>query len=96
MDSKRLIDILSRVDEDHFAVIENDCAEIYSKKRFFATPTPNLAHEVSVEVECRKCKNCDLENDRCRVFGSDPVKAVKACAKHDFRMYKPDKEKTGD
>ena len=96
MDAKRLIDILARVDEDHFAVIENDRAEIYSKKRFLATPNPYIAPKVHVEVGCRKCKNCDIENDRCRVFGSDPEKAVRACAKHDFRMYNPDKEKTGD
>lgn len=40
MDAKRLIDILARVDEDHFAVIENDCVELYSKAEFYATPTP--------------------------------------------------------
>ena len=45
MDSKRLIDILSRVDEDHFAVIENDCAELYSKAEFLATPTPKQNKE---------------------------------------------------
>ena len=45
MDHKRLIDILSRVDENNFAVIENDCAELYSKKEFFATPTPKQNEE---------------------------------------------------
>lgn len=40
MESERLNELLAMVDEDHFAIVENDCVEIYSKKEFYATPTP--------------------------------------------------------
>ena len=41
-------------------------------------------------VDCRKCGNCDMENDRCRLYGSDPAEAVRACASKNFGAYRPD------
>lgn len=40
-------------------------------------------------IDCRKCSNCDMENDRCKVYGSDPVKAVAECASKHFGAYRP-------
>lgn len=40
MDSKRLIEALAMVDENHFVIVEKDCVEIYSKDDFLPTPTP--------------------------------------------------------
>ena len=34
------VEVVTMVDEEHFAVVENDCVEIYSKAEFYATPTP--------------------------------------------------------
>lgn len=34
------VEVVTMVDEDHFAVVEDDCVEIYSKTEFYATPTP--------------------------------------------------------
>jgi hypothetical protein len=45
-------------------------------------------------IECIKCANCDLENDCCKVYGSDPKKAVAECASKSFGAYLPnDKRK---
>lgn len=41
-----------------------------------------------IEVDCLKCKNCDLENDRCKLYGSDPKKAAERCAASYFRGYR--------
>jgi hypothetical protein len=41
-----------------------------------------------IEVDCLKCKNCDLENDRCKLYGSDPKKAAERCAANYFRGYR--------
>lgn len=38
---KRLFEVLSRIDDEHFAVVENECVEIYSKTEFIATPVPS-------------------------------------------------------
>ena len=40
-------------------------------------------------IECLKCANCDVENDRCKIFGSDPKAAVEACASKHFGAYRP-------
>lgn len=32
------------------------------------------------EVDCRKCKNCDMKNSCCKKYGSDPNLATKLCA----------------
>lgn len=40
-----------------------------------------------IEIDCRKCANFDLENDRCKVFGPEPVAAVRACADTGFEFY---------
>lgn len=39
------------------------------------------------EIDCRKCENCDMQNDRCAIYGNDPEKAVKACAANQFKHY---------
>ena len=31
---------MAMVDENHFAIVEAGCVEVYSKNEFFATPTP--------------------------------------------------------
>lgn len=41
------------------------------------------------EVDCRKCRNCDKENKRCRVYGNDSQKAVERCAANWFAFYYP-------
>ena len=43
-------------------------------------------------IDCRKCGNCDTENDRCKIYGSDPVKAVAECASKNFGAYRPNSE----
>ena len=43
-----------------------------------------------LEIDCRKCLNCDMENARCKLYGSDPEKAAKACAANDFKGYVPE------
>lgn len=40
-------------------------------------------------IDCRICKNCDMEKDRCKVYGSDPKAAVEACAAKHFGAYRP-------
>ena len=40
-----------------------------------------------MEIDCRKCVNCDVAKGNCRMYGSDPDKAVKACAAHGFENY---------
>lgn len=40
MNKERLNEVLAKVDENHFAIVENDCVEIYNKEDFYATPTP--------------------------------------------------------
>ena len=40
-------------------------------------------------IDCRKCGNCDMENARCKIYGSDPVKAVSECASKNFGAYRP-------
>ena len=42
-----------------------------------------------LKIECRKCGNCDMENDRCKLYGRDPYKAIKKCAADGFRNYCP-------
>lgn len=41
-----------------------------------------------LEIDCRKCSN--LGEDRCRKYGADPDKAVKACAADGFTNYRPE------
>lgn len=41
-----------------------------------------------IEVDCTKCENCDLENDCCKLYGSDPQEAARRCAARYFRGYK--------
>ena len=48
------------------------------------------------EIDCRKCENCDMQNKCCTIHGSDPEKAVEACAAKRFRDFKVKKENTGD
>lgn len=42
-----------------------------------------------IKVNCRICRNCDLENGRCKFYGSDPKKAASRCAASGFANYKP-------
>lgn len=45
-------------------------------------------------IDCRKCGNCDMENGCCKVYGSEPEKAVAECASKSFGAYRPnDKRK---
>lgn len=44
-----------------------------------------------INVDCRKCNNCDMEKKCCKIFGSNATKAVKKCAKSGFLNYKPKK-----
>lgn len=39
-DVKELFRILASVDEDNFAIVENECVRIYSKEDFLPTPMP--------------------------------------------------------
>ncbi len=39
-DARELFRALGAVDEDHFVVVENDCATVYSKEDFLPTPMP--------------------------------------------------------
>ena len=39
-DARNLFRALGAVDENHFAVVENDCATVYSKEDFLPTPMP--------------------------------------------------------
>lgn len=43
-------------------------------------------------VDCRKCKNCDLEHGCCLKFGNDPEVAAQMCAERNFANYKPVRE----
>ena len=45
MDARRLIDALAMVDEDHFAIVTNDRADIYSNRDFYATPHSRFVEE---------------------------------------------------
>ena len=40
-------------------------------------------------IDCRKCSNCDIKNDCCKIYGSDPEKAVAECASKNFGAYRP-------
>ena len=40
-------------------------------------------------IDCNKCTNCDKEHDRCKLYGSDPKKAVEMCASKNFGGYRP-------
>lgn len=39
-----------------------------------------------LEIDCRKCINCDLENG-CKLHGNDPEAAAKKCASNGFEDY---------
>lgn len=43
-----------------------------------------------LEIDCRRCKNCDTEHDCCSLYGDDPEKATKCCADNNFKDYDPD------
>ena len=43
--------------------------------------------KTTLEIDCRKCINCDLENACCMLYGNDPEKAVKMCASKGFEDY---------
>lgn len=45
-----------------------------------------------IEIDCRNCANLDLKNDRCKLFGPEPVAAVRACAATGFEGYQPKME----
>ncbi len=49
---------------------------------------PKEATEM-LEINCNICTNCDLENDRCRLYGSDPEIATARCAEAEFKGYWP-------
>ena len=42
-----------------------------------------------LEIDCRKCGNCDMEHGCCLKYGKDPTLAAKQCADHGFTNYKP-------
>lgn len=42
-----------------------------------------------LKINCRICRNCDLKNSRCKLYGSDPAKAARRCADAGFANYKP-------
>lgn len=39
-DARELFSALGAVDEDHFAIVENECVGVYSKEDFLPTPMP--------------------------------------------------------
>jgi hypothetical protein len=39
-----------------------------------------------LEIDCRKCTNCDLENG-CKLYGNNPDAAAKMCASKGFEDY---------
>lgn len=45
-----------------------------------------------LEIDCRKCANCDLENDCCKRYGANPDKAVNECVANSFKGYWPQSE----
>ena len=48
-----------------------------------------------IYIECKKCINCDIENDCCKLYGSDPNEAVVKCASDAFRGYIPNENGGG-
>ena len=40
-----------------------------------------------LEIDCRRCRHFDEDNDCCNVYGNDPERAVKACADDGFKEY---------
>lgn len=48
----------------------------------------------TVEVDCRKCKNCTGES--CLIYGDDADKAVAACARDRFANYELMEEEKND
>lgn len=40
-----------------------------------------------LEIDCRKCINCDLENGCCKLYGNNPDVACKMCASKGFEDY---------
>ena len=40
-----------------------------------------------LEIDCRKRINVDMENQCCKLYGSDPETAVKKCASNGFGDY---------
>lgn len=40
-----------------------------------------------LEIDCRKCANCDLEKGCCKLYGNNPDVAVKMCASKGFEDY---------
>ena len=55
-----------------------------------------------LEIDCRKCGNCDAGADCCKIYGSNPKIAVEKCADNGFKDYGPNSgtkmdgnEKTG-
>lgn len=41
-----------------------------------------------IEIDCRKCVNCNTVEARCEVYGYNPVKVVAACAADGFKHYR--------
>lgn len=42
-----------------------------------------------LEINCNKCENLIDKNAGCKLYGSNPEKAVNACANDQFKNYKP-------
>lgn len=45
-------------------------------------------------IDCRKCSNCDMVNECCKIYGPDPAKAAIECALKNFGAYRPSERKT--
>ena len=48
--------------------------------------------KIMLEIDCRNCCNRDMANDRCKLYGADPDKAVAKCAADAFKGYWPKSE----
>lgn len=46
-----------------------------------------MDEDATLEIDCRKCRNCDLKNGRCKLYGPDPAEAVARCAANGFQGY---------
>lgn len=50
MDWKEAFEKLSQVDNEHFAIVEKECIEIYKNENCFATPMPRGMVAISIDT----------------------------------------------
>jgi len=58
-----MFELLARVDENHFAIVENDCTTLYAKDEFAPTP-------VRADVASASDDPCKFRPYKCMDFGS--------------------------